>query len=272
MKEKQILLNEGDRTINYLQQGTGDICLLFLHGWCINSAYWANQLSYFSTQFSVYAPDLPGFGKSIAHRDSWTIKAFANDIIDFIHALELKNVVVIAHSMAGEIMLEMALAGRIDLVGLIGVDNFKFVDVEFTPDQLEQFQAFLPLLQSDFRSHAPVYAENMLFHPGTPGEIQKRVKSDFSAADPQVGYGSFVNLMQYATNVPSKLELLSNKLHLVNTSFPPTNVQGLATRCRYGYELRTIEACGHYPMLEKPVEFNRLLQSTLSEIMVEAPV
>src|SRR5690606_21000061 len=146
----QIELREGRVTLNYLQQGQGNVSLLFLHGWCINSLYWSEQIAHFSANYTVYAIDLPGFGKSTASREHWTIEEYAKDVAAFIDELDLQNVVLVGHSMSGDIMLETALISKQKIVGLVGVDNYKFIDVAFTPEQMEEMAGFFQLLKSDF--------------------------------------------------------------------------------------------------------------------------
>ncbi|MEQ8687361.1 MAG: alpha/beta hydrolase [Imperialibacter sp.] len=266
MKEKQIRVRNGQVSINYLQSGDGDTTILFLHGWCVSSKYWANQLSHLSG-YRCYAIDLPGFGKSEAKREHWTIEEYALDALAFINELQLENVVVVGHSMSGAIMMEMALTKPDSIIGLVGIDNFKFVDVEFTAEQLEQMGSFFPLLEQDFQTYAPIYAENMLFHPSTTEEVKSRVKLDFSTANPGIGYSSFMNLMQYSQQERIKLESLPLKLYLINTDFPPTNESGLKKRCKNGFEVQPIELSGHYPMIERPDLFNNILEKTLQELL-----
>ena len=264
MKECTIKLRDNKVKISYIKKGQGDTSLLFLHGWCINGRYWENQINYFSKDFSVYAIDLPGFGKSSADRDIWTIEAYAKDLSAFINSLELKSVILVGHSLSGEIMMQTALDGNSNIIGIVGIDNFKLIDVEFTPEQVKQFQSFFPLLQSDFKANAPVYAENMLFHPSTSFEIKERIKFDFANSDPKIGYSTFFNLIQFSQTVPEKLEKLPYKLYLINSDFTPTNEQGLENHCLKGFKALYISESGHYPMIEKPEEFNNLL----SEILV----
>ncbi len=263
MTEKQVTIREKQVEINYLQQGNGKTTLLFLHGWCINSLYWENQISYFSKDYTVYAIDIAGFGKSKANREKWTIEEYAKDVSAFIDNLDLDDVILIGHSMSGEIILQTALNNNPRIIGLVGIDNFKFIDVEFTPEQIEQMSAFFPLLQDNFRINAPIYAENMLFHPSTTNEIKERIKSDFANADPKIGYSSIMNLMQFARNESSKLEELPYKLYLINSDMTPTNESGLEKHCKNGFDVKSINATGHYPMVEKPVEFNCLLENVL---------
>jgi pimeloyl-ACP methyl ester carboxylesterase len=264
MTAKQITIRDKQVEINYFQQGKGDTTLLFLHGWCIDGMYWKNQFDFFSKTYNVFAIDLPGFGNSKAERTNWTIEEYANDVTAFIDTMNLKNVVIIGHSMAGEIMLQTALTNNPKIVGVVGVDNFKFIDLAFTPEEMKQMTDFFPMLEKDFKNSAPVYADMMLFHPTTSKEVKDRVKTDFANSDSVVGYGTFMNQMQYAYTDAQRLEQLNYKLYLINNDGFPTNETGLKNHCKNGFQVETISATGHYPMIEKPIEFNLILEKVLS--------
>ena len=264
MTADQVTIRDKQVEINYFQQGQGDTTLLFLHGWCIDGMYWKNQVDYFSETYNVFAIDLPGFGKSKAERTNWTIEEYAIDVTAFIDAMNIKNVVIIGHSMAGEIMLQTALTNNPKIVGVLGVDNFKFIDVAFTPEQMKQMTDFIPMLEKDFKNSAPVYADMMLFHPTTSKEVKNRVKTDFAHSDSVVGYGTFINQMQYAYTDAQRLEQLNYKLHLINSDGFPTNETGLKNHCKNSFQVETISATGHYPMIEKPTEFNLILEKVLT--------
>jgi len=264
MTEKKIKIRSNQVEINYYQQGKGETTLLFLHGWCINGTYWENQLNYFSKQYNTVAIDLPGFGKSTAHRTNWTIEEYAKDINAFIDSLQLKNIILIGHSMSGEVMLQTAMIKNPNVIGLIGVDNFKVLDVEFTPEQLKEMTDFFPMLKNDFKNSAPLYADLMLFHQKTPQAIKDRVKSDFANSDPKVGYETLMHLMQYARTEAQTLEALHLPLNLINCDYFPTNEIGLKNHCKNGYKIETIANTGHYPMIEQPEEFNKRLEGLLN--------
>ncbi|OFX64650.1 MAG: hypothetical protein A2W84_17935 [Bacteroidetes bacterium GWC2_40_13] len=266
MTAKQITIREKKVEINYFQQGQGGTTLLFLHGWCIDGTYWKNQVDYFSKTYNVYAIDLSGFGKSKAERTNWTVEEYANDVTAFIDTMNLKNVVIIGHSMAGEIMLQTALTNNPKIIGVVGVDNFKFIDVAFTPEQMKQMTGFFQMLEKDFKNSAPVYADMMLFHPTTSKEVKDRVKTDFVNSDPVIGYRTFMNQMQYAYTDAQRLEQLNYKLYLMNSDGFPTNETGLKNHCKNSFQVETISATGHYPMIEKPTEFNILLEKVLTGI------
>jgi len=266
MTAKKITIRDKQVEINYFHQGQGDTTVLFLHGWCIDGTYWENQVEYFSENYNVYAIDLPGFGKSKAGRTNWTIEEYANDVTAFIDTMNLKNVVIIGHSMAGEIMLQTALTNSPKIVGIVGVDNFKSIDVALTPEQMKQMTDFFPLLEKDFENAAPVYADLMLFHPTTSKEVKDRVKTDFANSDSVIGYGTIMTQMQYAYTDAQRLEQLNYKLYLINSDGFPTNETGLKNHCKNSFQVETISATGHYPMIEKPAEFDLILEKVLTSM------
>lgn len=266
MKNEQVSINE-KVTINYLQSGNGDTTLLFLHGWCINSGYWKDQIDYFSKSYSVYAIDLPGFGQSKAgDRVAWSIKEYAEDVAGFVQKKNLSNVVVIGHSMSGDIMLQVAMSLPSKIIGVVGVDNFKYVGVEFSPEDMKQMTNYFEALKNDFGTNAPAYSEKMLFHPSTPTAVKESVMKDIANTDPTIGYKSLDGLMQHAEKVPGLLEKLPLKLYLINSSATPTNEEGLKKYCENGFHVESVGATGHYPMAEKPDAFNGALKNILSSM------
>ena len=130
LKSGKIKISDAD--IYYIEKGDGDTTLFFLHGWDINSGYWKDQMNYFSKKYKTVAIDLPGFGKSTSNRKDYTVEKYADDAIDIINNLDLKNVILIGHSMSGDIILEAALKNNKSIIGLVGIDNFKFVGVEIS--------------------------------------------------------------------------------------------------------------------------------------------
>ncbi|MCG8573430.1 MAG: alpha/beta hydrolase [Flavobacteriales bacterium] len=268
VQEKQIQIRDGKVTLNYLTAGAQDTSIVFLHGWCINASYWEAQLNYFKDKYSVYAIDLAGFGQSTASRDHWTIEEYARDVIAFINELQLKNVILVGHSMSGAVMMETAIKFPEPIIGLVGVDNFKFIDLILPPEQAKMMQSLFKAMEEDFATNAPLFAENLLFHPSTPEDIKERVKSDFSTADSVIGFNSFQHLIQYTQIEARRLENLPLKLHLINSDVPPTNIAGLENHCTKGFEIHSIGTTGHYPMLESVELFNKQLERVITSCLV----
>lgn len=266
MNANSISLRQGKVSINYYWQGTGETTLLFLHGWCINASYWSEQMNHFSDRFGVLALDLPGFGQSTADRSSWSIEEYAADILAFVHELKLKNVILVCHSMSGAIGLQTVLAGDSRIKGLVGVGTFEYVDFPFSEEQMGFFTQYLEGLATDFGTVAPQYAKQLLFHETTPGEVIERVAADFAQTDPAIGYHSFRCLLEFGRSEGERLAQFPWQLDLINTDSPPTYETGLQAHLQHGYSIAAIPACGHYPMIEKPTEFNQHLEEIIQRI------
>jgi pimeloyl-ACP methyl ester carboxylesterase len=62
-------------------------------------------------------------------------------------------------------------------------------------------------------------------------------------------------------------ELIASKkkLYLINSDVTLTNSTGLRAN-KIPYQIKFIHAVGHFPMVEKPVEFNKDLEAIIKEI------
>ena len=76
---------------------------LLIHGLGGSSKDWRNLMPYLAyAGFRVYAPDLPGYGKSGQPSDfSYSVSDEANAVVSFMDALGLKQVDLAGHSMGG---------------------------------------------------------------------------------------------------------------------------------------------------------------------------
>lgn len=266
MNKNTLQLRDNKTQVTYYTAGNGPQTLLFLHGWCINSSYWQAQIEQFSHTHTVYAMDLPGFGDSQAQRENWSIAEYAQDVLAFLEALDLKEVILIGHSMSGTIIIETALTNHSRIKGLVGIDNIKFVDVVMDDKLAAEWGAMFARLKDDFKRTNEEIAEKLMFHPASPQAAIQRVKKDFGAANPAVAYPAIMEFAQFRELLPGKLDQLPLRLHLLNADFPPTNEEALDRRLSKGYALKTLADCGHYPMIEQPEEFNRLLAELLAEM------
>ncbi len=272
MNEKKLNLHNDNTVIHYVEAGQGDLNVLFLHGWCLHKYYWEQQFRHFSNEYHLFAMDLPGFGGSCSQRKEWTIQAYADDVIDFIDILELENVVLVGHSMSGNIMIETALNRPDIILALIGVDNFKFIDTAFTAEQMEQMQTLMEMLKSDFEQAVHDFVEQVLLLPTSPEVIKDRLLLDMKSADPHIAVNSLTDFMQQQSKESEKLGLLAHNLFLINSDVPPTNERGLEEYCTNGFSVHYIPDTGHYPMLEKPQLFNEALNQILNVLKVKPKI
>jgi pimeloyl-ACP methyl ester carboxylesterase len=87
--------------------------LVLVHGFLGSSDMWSPQIKFFKDNFRVIAPALPGFGKSNAINSCDSIKCMAKAILNLLEKKEIKNFNLLGHSMGGMIVQEMTkLAGE----------------------------------------------------------------------------------------------------------------------------------------------------------------
>ena len=129
--------------IAYEVHGEGSLALVFVHGWSCNRSYWAGQLEPFSRGFEVVALDLAGHGDSGIGRKQWTIQSYGDDVAAVVKKLDLKRVVLIGHSMGGDVIPEAALRLPGRVVGLIWVDTYKKLGQGRSPEEVQAFVAKL---------------------------------------------------------------------------------------------------------------------------------
>lgn len=70
---------------------------------------WLKNLRILSRHYTVYAPDLPGFGSSQPLSTHIELSEFARFIDDFTQALGLQDFYLVGHSVGGGIALQYAL-------------------------------------------------------------------------------------------------------------------------------------------------------------------
>ena len=70
--------------------------------------------------YSIYALDLPGHGKSDGESKS-NINEYSSDVIDFLDAMELENVCLVGHSMGAAIALNAALSRRSRICSVVAI-------------------------------------------------------------------------------------------------------------------------------------------------------
>ena len=253
--------------INHKVFGEGEYTLLFVHGWCINQGYWSNQVEALSNQYKIVTIDLPGFGESGKNREEWTIENYGEDINAVIDQLQLKNVILIGHSMGGDVILEAAIKNK-SVIALIGVDNFKEVGVEYTEEMIAEVEGFLDAMKNSFDEVSTAYVSQGLFPSDADSLVKNRVIQDFQDSDSLVAMAALENLFQYTPKEFEQLKALQQKLYLINSDTTPTNKDGLDST-GVKYEVVDIQGTGHYPMIEKPEVFTSLLTETLAKIVNE---
>jgi len=270
-KEKKITghvpVKSGDVTIAYDLKGSGDTMVVFVHGWAISKQYWQSQQDFFSQRFTTVALDLGGHGQSGRNRNSWTVYDYANDVIAVINALKANKVILVGHSMSGDVIAAVADSIPSKIVGLVGIDNFKDITATRSKEEQDGISGFLQILHSRYDSVVTAYCYSGLFPPRYPDSaIMKKLVNDVLQTDSVVSIKTIEAMSQSSLTEGERLSKVSLPVHVITSDYAPVNKPVLEKYCKAGFKEKIIRGTGHYPMIEKPGEFNQLLTETFNEI------
>jgi pimeloyl-ACP methyl ester carboxylesterase len=123
----------GDCTIAYMDEGAGPQTLVFVHGLANYAPVWAKNIVYLKQHFRCIAIDLPGNGLSDRNPHHFTMSFFADALFHFINAANLHNVVLVGHSMGGQVCMTTILkypgfTGKLVLMAPAGFEAFSALE------------------------------------------------------------------------------------------------------------------------------------------------
>lgn len=245
--------------IDYTLSGEGEKTLLFIHGAFINKEYWASQVEYFSGKYKVVTLDLPGHGQSGKNRSFWSMETFGEDVCALINHLDLQNVVLIGHSMGGNVMLEAWMKCRERITGLAGIDNLKNAGAPMPEKIQKQIDLISFMLKIDFKGTCETFVKKALVTDKTPKPVVDRVVKDFRSMEKDPGIEIIMAGFESWEREREILQQLTLPLCLVNVDYIPTNEDLLKKYAASGYQVVKVPGTCHYPMIENPGAFNQAL-------------
>jgi pimeloyl-ACP methyl ester carboxylesterase len=100
-------------TLNYHRVGSGPP-LVLVHGIAASWQCWNPIIPALAQHHDVIAPDLPGFGGSLAQGiDQPSIQHFAQSVLDLLDSLGIEEFHVAGNSLGGAIAIELTKSGRV---------------------------------------------------------------------------------------------------------------------------------------------------------------
>ncbi|GEM_PF-6047095 len=244
--------------------GEGNTNLLFLHGNSLDSDSFLKQLndSQLQREFTMYAPDLIGYGDSDFSNDpekDYVISEQAKKLAVFCKKNEITDVIVVGHSLGGNIAIEL-LKCEIEIKGIV-------LTCSYPASKPLNMSVFLPspvfplffkpdITASDIdKMNAAMYAPDF---PPDDYFKQQLIKSDPLTREylaKEIEDQSYTDQFELINqnSVPTAMiyggkELLYNLDEVTNIDIP-----------LLGGEVHVIPHCGHVPFYEDASNFKELL-------------
>ncbi|MEM8995513.1 MAG: alpha/beta hydrolase [Acidobacteriota bacterium] len=248
--------------IAYTSRGSGDVALVFVHGWLCDQTYWKHQVAAFTDRFQVVTVDLPGHGDSMmtATRSEWTLEAYGADVAGLVEGLGLEKVVLVGHSMGGAVILEAAPKLGDRVLGLVGVETFHNAEFEVADDV---WDPLIAAYHENFEGtcHSMVSA----MFPRPSDELALEVRGDMCEGPAEIGVALLERFGAYVA-APKMAALGDLPIRTINAEFStPTQVE-INRRHAPQFDAAIQDQAGHFLMLEHPEAFNGLFEETLESI------
>lgn len=243
----------------YEVRGGGAPALVFVHGWSCDRRYWNAQVDYFADRHQVVAIDLAGHGESGLGRTAWTMPCFGADVVAVVKQLGLHRIVLIGHSMGGDVIVEAALRLPGQVTGLVWVDTYKSLGETGSSDGIEEFIA---PFRTDFVASTRDFVKRM-FLPGSDPELVERVAADMSSAPPEVALDAIKYAVANEAAAVAGLRDAAVPVVAINPDDRPSDVESFE---RHGVKVVLISGVGHFLMMEDPASFNRTLGETIERL------
>lgn len=242
--------------IAFEASGGGSRAIVFVHGLVGDHTDFASQVAFFAPTHRVVALDLPGAGESGRGRVSWTMEAFGEDVAAVVEHLDLADVVLVGHSLGGNVIVEAALrlGGRV--AALVWLSSFRSLDV--FPSDSEAESWFAPFHADPLTAVADLNRRN--FGPNADPDLVDAVAAKAKAKDPVRTLGLLTSMFQHDPTVADALHRLETPVFAVNPDFKPIDRTSFS---RHNVELKLIAGVGHFLMMEAPDKLNNELQLIL---------
>lgn len=254
-------------TIVYSVAGAGDTALVFVHGGMADRTFFDGQLAAFAGRYRVIALDLAGHGESGTNRKKWGLPEFGGDVKAVVDAEKPRRAILFGNSLGGPAVVEAALLLPGRVIGVVGIDTFQDVG---HPDTAE----YARLVAENSRKRAEAFRDDypaalkamvkMLFHPDADPVLVADAERRMMKMSPQVAYAMMSSFAGY--NVNDSARRLTVPLRAINGDLYPTDVAA-ARKVKPDFDVIVMKHMGHYPMLERPDEFNRHV-ATIVEALI----
>ena len=234
--------------------GRGVLPVVLVHSLAGNSTHWSKQLEHLRQTRRAVALDLRGHGRSERPRNGdYTIAGMAGDVAAVADTLGLDKFVLVGHSMGGGVALTYAGAHPDRVAGLVLLDPIG--DGKQIPPA--EAKAYLAGFESNYDSTSQGYWTSIA---GPDSAIQKRLLADLEATPREAVVQVLRDVMQFDPH-PALARYQGPALSIVT---PQNDMPMSLHRLGKGLPYRIVTGTGHWIQLNKPEEFNRLLDEFLN--------
>jgi sigma-B regulation protein RsbQ len=251
--------------------GRGTQPMLFAHGFGCDQNMWRLLTPAFEEDYRIVLFDYVGSGRSdLAAYDParyGTLDGYAQDVMDVIHALDLRDIVLVAHSVSSMVAVLVANQEpeRFDRLVLIGPSPRYINDDPYVGGfERADIDGLLEMMDRNFIGWANFLAPAIMKNADRP-ELGEELTTSFCSTDPVVArrFAEATFLSDNRADLPN-VRVPSLILQCSQDIIAPLTVGEYLARALPGSTLRVMAATGHCPHLSAPDETVALMRDYLA--------
>ncbi len=262
------------RRSNVTVLGAGSQPMVFAHGFGCDQNMWRLITPAFENDYRIVLFDYVGHGKS--DRSAYdparyaSLEGYAQDILDVVHALDLRDVVLVAHSVSSMIGVLAANAepDRFAHLVMVGPSPRYIND---PPDYQGGFEradieGLLELMDKNYIGWAGTLAPLIMKNEDRP-ELTAELNASFCSTDPVVArqFAEVTFLSDNRADLP-RLRVPSLVLQCVEDALAPQAVGEYVARQAPRSDLRLLVATGHCPHMSHPEQTIAAIREYLAQV------
>jgi pimeloyl-ACP methyl ester carboxylesterase len=157
------------------------------------------------------------------------------------------------------------------VIGVVGIDTFQDLGAERTPARAREEADALRSRAAAFKADYPGSMRTMvkmLFHPDADPALVARTERRMLKTPPEVAHAMLSSLAGY--DFVDATRRLEAPLRAINGDLYPTDVAAIR-KVKPDFDAVVMPHMGHYPMLERPDEFNRHVAAIVAALDKRLP-
>lgn len=257
---------------NVRVSGSGTQPMLFAHGFGCDQNMWRYIAPEFESDYKVILFDYVGSGKS--DLESYdperysSLEGYAEDVLDICHALDLRDVILVGHSVSG--MIGVLAANRepelFDRLVLLGPSPRYVNDLPDYQGGFERpdIEGLLQMMDSNYIGWANFLAPVIMKNADRP-ELSEELEASFCSTDPIIAR-RFAEATFFADNRAdaAKVTVPSLIVQCADDSIAPQSVGEHLRGTMKGSTYRLLDVTGHCPHMSNPSETIDAIREYLS--------
>ncbi len=226
--------------------------LIFLHGWVGSWRYWIPTMQAASISFRTYALDQWGFGDTAKNYDLYSLDNQVNLLVGFLEQMGIGKIALVGHGLGA--VIGMWYASRYPT----SVDRMMVTSFPLGGNAIN------PRLRS--ASISELVDWMLVRSPVSDAARIEAPKADQRAILSSLDSMQSINLMELAMQLPTPCLYVYGENDPA-VSIQPENLSALPDHMH----VVPFEQSGHFPMLDEPTKYNRLLADFLALASGESP-